>query len=46
MRFERQLTKDGKCWLVEIPAFDASVYPRSGELFEVGGNRVAVLETS
>jgi len=72
MRFEGRIKKDGKYWLVEIPAFDAltqgrtkreahamakdlletmadkpgfdvTVYPKSGEAFEIGANRTGVL---
>jgi predicted transcriptional regulator len=72
MRFPGTIKKDGKFWLVEIPAFDAvtqgrtkreafemaedlietmadvrgfraTVYPKGGETFEIGANRVGVL---
>jgi Helix-turn-helix domain len=72
VRFPGRITKDGKFWIVEIPAFDAStqgrtkreafamaedlietmadvkgfrasVYPVSGDAFELGANRTGVL---
>ena len=72
MRFPGRIKKDGRFWLVEIPAFDAmtqgrtkreafamaedlietmagargfraTVYPKGGETFEIGGNRITVL---
>jgi len=57
MRFPGRITKDGRFWLVEVPAFDAFTQGRTkrealamaGDLIEtmagVGGFRVAVYST-
>jgi hypothetical protein len=44
MRFPGQIKKDGRFWLVEIPAFDALTQGHSkGEAFEMAGDLIETM---